>query len=465
MRQQYNFILKFDNSLNIRLAPFIFLFLLISCSAESSDTQAVCTEKPTLVTNQAENLTDISVTISGNISPPTCTNSVISQGFVYGKNNFPTIDDSKIVKSGELISTDLLNLEQNTTYFIRTFFQNVKGVFYGNEVSFTTSIGEVTFAPTVFSWTTPISSEVTFGVSSTGGGEITEVGVVFSLNQNPSVEDNKISVSGNGGNMELMNLEPNSTYYVRPFAINEVGLFYGQEESFSTSDGIVEFEVLFSNIKRDGFSYSYTIIDDGGYAKGSFGNLITDFGLKFSDLPNPSSDQYLDSSNDEQLTGLIADKVYYAFPYYTVNYENILNPIEIKTAPELITTEIKRIEYVLESFDNRGYYIQQGIDADVFIDTELKYIKEAVIERSESNLSPDVWWGIYSDEYNLDQNFYDRVEIVADGILIKEIGKGSLVGGFNVYPNREYKFRVAITDYSGDVWYSDYEVINVSAPN
>ncbi len=113
----------------------LLLFILIlGCSAEEG-----CEPTPSLVTNDATDITDVSATISGTITPPTCEETVTSQGFVFGESNLPTVEDNRIIKSGNNISHSLSNLKQNTTYYVRTFFENPTGVYYGNEVIFTTT--------------------------------------------------------------------------------------------------------------------------------------------------------------------------------------------------------------------------------------------------------------------------------------------------------------------------------------
>ena len=105
--------------------------IIFSCLAEDS-----CESTPKLTTAGAEDISDVYATISGTISPPTCDDTVTSQGFVYGEENLPTVEDTKIIRSGSSISAPLTNLNQNTTYYVRTFFENPIGVYYGNEVIF-----------------------------------------------------------------------------------------------------------------------------------------------------------------------------------------------------------------------------------------------------------------------------------------------------------------------------------------
>ena len=72
---------------------------------------------------------------SGDCQPPNST----SQGFVYGTNIQPNInDDTSVLANGASVSYNLQNLVGNTTYYYRSFLTNISGTYYGNEISFST---------------------------------------------------------------------------------------------------------------------------------------------------------------------------------------------------------------------------------------------------------------------------------------------------------------------------------------
>ena len=455
--------------MNKVLYLFVFI-LLLGCSKDNSTqtdspTEIACNTEPLLATNEATDITETSTVISGNITPPTCSASITSQGFVYGTSNLPTISNSKIVLSGTSISTSLTNLEQNTTYYFRVFLENSTGVYYGNEISFSTSVGDVAFSTSNYSNVTPISVDISFGIADAGGGTISEQGIVYSSNTNPTVDDNKIEA--NNSTVTINGLQSDTFYYIRPYGINESGLFYGEEISLQTSDGIVEFDVSFSKIKMDGFEYAFEITDDGG-----FGDLITDKGLYFSDSNNSSNINITESSNG-LVTELNANTVYYSFPYYVVNGETeyIYESIEVKTAPENISSELKRVELTFKNPECTSFgggaciklYTYVGVDVDVFIDTDMKYIKEARLEivyPFEPN--PEIWatweqgWIIKDDTYEPSVN---KIEISSGGTLIKEVGKGEDVTRYNfAFSVYDYKLRVQIEDYSGNLHNSFFQL-------
>ena len=208
--------------------------IILSCSAEDS-----CEPTPKLTTAEADNITDVSVTISGTITPPTCDDTVTSQGFVYGEENLPTVDDTKIVKSGSSISASLTNLKQNTTYYIRTFFENPTGVFYGNEVMFSTNMGDAIIQTSAVSNITDTSALVGADIISDGGGTIISKGFYFSTEANPTANNQKVDGDYEGSSRfvaSIQNLNSNTEYYVKAYAENESGIFYGEERTFKTDE-------------------------------------------------------------------------------------------------------------------------------------------------------------------------------------------------------------------------------------
>lgn len=76
-------------------------------------------------------------------------------------------------------------------------------------------------------------------VTSDGGGSIIERGVCWSTQTNPIVSgDHAVAGTGAGTfSCEIFNLEPNNTYYVRAYAINSMGVGYGNQVSFTTLSG------------------------------------------------------------------------------------------------------------------------------------------------------------------------------------------------------------------------------------
>jgi len=209
------------------------LITLFSCSSEEP-----CEQFPMLTTDDVSDFNDVSASIYGTITPPTCESTVTSQGFVYSKTTLPKIDDNIIEKTGTSISTTLTNLEQNTTYYARTFFENPVGVYYGNEIIFTTAVGDALVLLRNIRNITSNSIEANVSVNSSGGGEISNKGICYSTSQEPTIDGDKLELgSGNtGGSGVIVGLTNYTIYYLRAFAINESGVYYSEQQNFTTLD-------------------------------------------------------------------------------------------------------------------------------------------------------------------------------------------------------------------------------------
>jgi len=89
--------------------------------------------------------------------------------------------------------------------------------------------------------TTDAVSNITFTtvdcggmITSNGGTAITNRGLVWSTNPNPTINDNIVVASTNTFGTTITGLENNTTYYVRAVAVNSDGESYGNEEVFTT---------------------------------------------------------------------------------------------------------------------------------------------------------------------------------------------------------------------------------------
>ncbi|MBP7497496.1 MAG: fibrobacter succinogenes major paralogous domain-containing protein [Bacteroidales bacterium] len=85
-----------------------------------------------------------------------------------------------------------------------------------------------------------------------GSGEITDkgsfdiivAGLCWSLNQNPTISDNKTADSSGTMvfNSTIKGLKPVTTYYVRAYATNKAGTAYGDAVSFTTVEGLTDID-------------------------------------------------------------------------------------------------------------------------------------------------------------------------------------------------------------------------------
>lgn len=74
-------------------------------------------------------------------------------------------------------------------------------------------------------------------VTSVGGGHLSASGFVIATSHNPTVADRRLDCgTATSLSSQITGLTPSTTYYVRAFAVNEMGTAYGEEVSFTTTD-------------------------------------------------------------------------------------------------------------------------------------------------------------------------------------------------------------------------------------
>jgi hypothetical protein len=165
---------------------------------------------------------------------------ILERGFCFSTQPNPTIQDNKYLVSGELgvFKLVMIELQPGTLYYVRSFAKNRKGLQYGNQVSFTT----VAYTPpTVITQdvgqVTTRSAQANGQVSDEGNTPVTERGFCFGQNRNPSITDRKVDLGSGLGDFSynFSGLSEGTTYYVRAYAINKKGIFYGEERSFRTA--------------------------------------------------------------------------------------------------------------------------------------------------------------------------------------------------------------------------------------
>ncbi len=241
----------------------------------------------TIATTLATNVSYTSATVGGNVTDDGGA-SVTERGICYSTSANPTTANTKITSGGGLgeFTCNLTELQDGTTYYVRAYAINAKGTAYGEEVSFTT---KTKTTPTV---TTNTPSEITYTqamiqgvVTDDGGTTVTEKGVCYSTSPNPTVDGNKRTNGSSTGTITCVfsNLQDGTTYYARAYAINALGVGYGNEVSFTTMAYEVP-QITIANPTK--YSASTATIDcevtfDGGLE-------VTERGVCYSTTSNPT---------------------------------------------------------------------------------------------------------------------------------------------------------------------------------
>jgi uncharacterized protein (TIGR02145 family) len=326
---------------------------------------------PVVTTAGVTNITTISATSGGNITGDGGS-AVIARGVCWATSLNPTIAGSHTTNgngTGTWVS-ELAGLTPYTTYFVRAYATNSAGTAYGNELQFTTDVGQM---PTV---TTATITNITTTTAS-GGGNVTDQGatpvtargVCWSLQQLPTLQDGHTTDGTGTGSFtsNLTDLLPATVYFVRAYATNSAGTSYGNQVQF-TSDAGATPTVTTANITN----ITTTTATGGGNVTVQGTTEVTTRGICWSTTQNPTitnshtSDGTGTGAFTSNLTNLSPATIYYVRAYATnaagISYGNQVQfTTSVSQTPTVTTTNITNISTTTAT--GGGNVIAQGMTA------------------------------------------------------------------------------------------------------
>ena len=155
--------------------------------------------------------------------------AITARGVCWGTSDNPTISNSKTTNgSGTgVFSSTLTGLTVGTTYYVRAYATNSAGTSYGSSWSFVQqAVAMIVSTDSITDRTAP----VTGSVINNSGSAITVSGICWaSANAYPTVDNAKTTDGGTSGTIQslLSNLTWDVDYYVRAYATNANGTYYG----------------------------------------------------------------------------------------------------------------------------------------------------------------------------------------------------------------------------------------------
>lgn len=165
--------------------------------------------------------------------------TVHTRGICYSStNSSPTQNDNYVLANGSAntFNVTITNLSPSMTYYIRAFARNENGPAYGSVYSVTTLNGTIKITTSAVSNITSESATGGYQISATGGVTIQTAGICWSTSKSPTIND-KTATGGTTIGMyscTMSGLAAYTTYYVRAYAISELGVTYGSQISFAT---------------------------------------------------------------------------------------------------------------------------------------------------------------------------------------------------------------------------------------
>lgn len=279
---------------------------------------------PIVTTSEVENVSTTTATCGGNAIDDGGA-EVTERGVCWGTNHNPTVSGSHAMSGNGLgeFTCNMTSLSANTTYYVRAYAKNSKGVGYGEEKHFATldfDLPEVTTANVTNIAQT--SAKCGGTVTSDGGTAVTERGVCWSTSQNPTISGSHASSGTGTGDFtcDITNLTASTLYYVRAYAKNSKGTAYGEEVSFTTTaippDPPTVSTGSVTNITTTSATGGGNVTNDGGSA-------VTERGLCWSTSHNPTiNGQHLAAGSGTgnytaTMTHLSVNTKYYVRAYAT----------------------------------------------------------------------------------------------------------------------------------------------------
>lgn len=216
-------------------------FLLATCLLSGVLLVTGCQndDPPSVTTAQVTDVTMTTATAGGEVTGDGGS-GVTARGVVWSTTAEPTIEDNKTTDGSGVgtFTSSLTGLTESTAYYVRAYATNAEGTSYGNQVTFTTGAPGMAALTTVeLTGITPTGVVSGGNIASDGGSPVTERGVVWSTEENPTIENHEHTSDGTGAGEFVSNitgLTNGTVYYVRSYAVNSVGTSYGSQISFIT---------------------------------------------------------------------------------------------------------------------------------------------------------------------------------------------------------------------------------------
>ena len=265
----------------------------------------------------------------------------------------PTINDTRtqeVANTGHFTST-MIGLNRTTTYYVRAYAENERGVNYGETRSFTTTDGKPQVETGRHSNITGVSAKVSGNVKSAGDYPVTACGICWSnTSSTPTTSGSHTSEVARVGEFTstLTGLTKNTTYYYRAYATNQLGTVYGETDHFTTAattDGLPVVQTIDpgENITDNSITTGANVTNDGG-------SSIQECGVVYSTSPNPT----LANASKKVAgygTGYYTTTIYRVTPYentyyiraYATNANGTAYGEQITTTPDYIS--LKKMEY------------------------------------------------------------------------------------------------------------------------
>lgn len=248
--------------------------------------------------------------------------TVTERGFLWSTTtNVPT-DMDKLVATGDnkAFTATLPAVKKDTPYYIRAYAVNERGQTNGELLEVTPIKVDVPAINTVKATLEGTALALESSVASANNGTVSERGFVWSFDSSkqPFEMENTLAATGDDSKFiaKLAGVEPNKTYYICAYAVNEKGKGYGAKIS-STPWSVTQPQV--SNVEctlKDGIATIKSCVISTG------NGTISKRGFLWSTTqssPEQMENDLVASGNDDEFTATIPNvaigQEYYIYAY------------------------------------------------------------------------------------------------------------------------------------------------------
>ncbi len=348
-------------------------YMLLPAETAHNGWSLVKVELPTLSAVTTGVISDMTAVVNATVAS-LGSGTLLDAGFVYAETRNPTLQEGKMSCGAvTVLSTTLTGLKPVTKYYVRAYATNERGTNYGAQIEVTT-----TATPTVPKVTTGVVTGIQHNRATASAtldalGEVSQIaqhGHVWSTDPNPTTADFKTQLGATSAlgsyTSTLSGLQPNTKYYVRAYAINDVGTSFGEQQTFTTPYGSIALSVAVTDAKYNEAVIKGTLTETGGHA-------IVERGICWSASTTPTvADNTLIAATTAaevslSMTGLAQKTTYYVCAYVRVgNGETFYSQVLTFTTPAkdepFVKDDFGEDENWSAEVDGSGAEIEKGDD-------------------------------------------------------------------------------------------------------